>query len=64
MEKTIKYEKAVAELETIVVEMEAGKLDLDELTTKLKRAKQLITLCNDRLTKTDAEIQKILTAEK
>lgn len=64
MEKTIKYEKAVAELETIVAEMEAGKLDLDELTTKLKRAKQLITLCNDRLTKTDAEIQKILTAEK
>lgn len=64
MEKTIKYEKAVAELETIVAEMEAGRLDLDELTTKLKRAKQLITLCNDRLTKTDAEIQKILTAEK
>ena len=44
--------------------MEDGELNLDELTTKLKRAQQLIKTCNDRLTKTDAEIQKILQAKK
>lgn len=59
MEK-IKYEQAVAELEQIVAQMEAGELDLDTLTVKLKRAQELIKLCNDRLTKTDKEIQKIL----
>lgn len=64
MEKTMKYEKAVAELEQIVAKMESGELDLDALTTQLKRAQQLIKLCNDRLTKTDEEIQKILGGDK
>lgn len=60
MEKTMKYEQAVAELEKIVAQMESGELDLDMLTIKLKRAQALIQLCKDRLTKTDEEIQKIL----
>ncbi|MEE1121674.1 MAG: exodeoxyribonuclease VII small subunit [Prevotella sp.] len=60
----INYEEAMAELEQIVGQMEDGELNLDELTTKLKRAQQLIKTCNDRLTKTDAEIQKILQAKK
>lgn len=60
MEKTIKYEQAVAELEKIVAQMESGELDLDALTSKLKRAQELIKMCKDRLTKTDEEIQKIL----
>ena len=60
----INYEEAMAELEQIVGQMEDGELNLDELTTKLKRAQQLIKTCNDRLTKTDTEIQKILQAKK
>lgn len=60
----INYEEAMGELEQIVEQMEDGELNLDELTTKLKRAQQLIKTCNDRLTKTDAEIQKILQAKK
>ena len=59
MEK-ITYEQAVAELETIVKKMEGDQLDIDSLTTQLKRAKTLITMCKDKLKKTDAEIQKIL----
>lgn len=58
--ETIKYENAITELEQIVQQMESGQLDLDTLTTKLKRAQQLIKLCKDRLTKTDEDIQKIL----
>lgn len=64
MEKTMKYEKAIAELEQIVGQMESGELDLDTLTTKLKRAQELIKMCKDRLTKTDEEIQQILNADK
>ena len=62
MEK-ITYEQAVAELETIVKKMEGDQLDIDSLTTQLKRAKALITMCKDKLKKTDAEIQKILEEE-
>lgn len=60
METKMKYEQAVAELEQIVAQMESGEMDLDALTSKLKRAQELIKLCKDRLTKTDAEIKKIL----
>lgn len=60
MEKKLNYEAAIAELEQIVRKMESGEQDLDTLTTQLKRAQQLIKMCKDRLTKTDAEIQKIL----
>lgn len=64
MAETVNYEKAIAELEQIVRKMESGQLDLDALTTNLKRAQELITLCKDRLTKTDAEIQQILNDKR
>lgn len=62
MEK-MKYEIAVAELEEIVTSMESGKMNLDELTTKLQEAKKLIAFCKERLEKTDEEIKKILNEE-
>ena len=62
MEK-MKYEIAVAELEEIVTAMESGKMNLDELTTKLQEAKKLIVFCKERLEKTDEEIKKILNEE-
>lgn len=62
MEK-MKYEKAVSKLEEIVSAMESGKMNLDELTTKLQEAKKLIVFCKERLEKTDVEIKKILNEE-
>lgn len=56
----MKYEEALRELEAIVRDMESGSLDIDKLGEKLKRAKLLIQLCKDRLTKTDEEIKAIL----
>lgn len=56
----MKYENAVHQLEDIVEKLENNELDIDEMTTQLKKAQQLIKLCKDRLTKTDEEIQKIL----
>ena len=55
MEKELKYEAAIAELQSIVHKMENDELDIDQM------AEQLIKLCKDKLTKTDAEIKKILT---
>jgi exodeoxyribonuclease VII small subunit len=56
----MKYEEALQQLETIVRKMEGGEYDVDELTEQLKQAQKLIKLCRDKLTKTDAEIKKIL----
>ena len=43
--------------------MENDQLDIDTLAEQLKRAKSLIQLCKDKLTKTDDEIRKILEGE-
>lgn len=58
-----KYEDAIRQLENIVEKLENNELDIDELSKQLKTAQRLIKLCKDRLTKTDAEIQKILSAD-
>lgn len=64
MEKQeMKYEKAVYELEEIVDKMERDELDIDQLSEQLKRAKVLVKLCKDKLTKTDEEIKKLLSEE-
>lgn len=63
MKQEVKYEAAFAELQSIVQRMENDELDIDQLTTQLKRAQELIKLCRDKLTKTDEEIKKILTEE-
>lgn len=62
--KEIKYEEAISELESIVDKMENGELDVDSMASELKKAQNLIKLCKDKLTKTDAEIKKILADDK
>lgn len=59
----MKYEDAMRQLEGIVDKMENGELDVDSLCEQLKTAQKLIKMCRDKLTKTDAEIAKLL-AEK
>ena len=44
--------------------MESGELDIDMMSTELKKAQLLIKLCKDKLTKTDEEIKKILESGK
>lgn len=59
-----KYEQALKKLETIVRQMEDDQLDVDQMTEQLKEALHLIQFCRDRLTKTDEEIQRILSASE
>lgn len=61
--KEIKYKEAVALLEEIVDKMENDELDIDQLSDQLKRAKELVKLCKDKLTKTDEEIKKLLSED-
>lgn len=59
MNEEVKYEEALAQLETIVRKMEANEYDIDELAVQLKTAQRLIKFCKDKLTKTEEELQKI-----
>ena len=61
MNNHLKYEEALSQLETIVHKMESNEYDIDELAVQLKTAQQLIKFCKDKLTKTEAELQKINT---
>ena len=62
--ETIKYEEALRQLDEIVQKMERNEYGIDELTTQLKKAKELIQLCKSQLTKTDEDIKKILEDDK
>ena len=59
MNETMKYEEALAQLETIVRKMEQNEYNIDELAAQLKTAQRLIKFCKDKLTKTGEELQKI-----
>lgn len=59
MEETMKYEEAIIQLEDIVRKMENDEYSIDEIAVQLKEAQRLIKFCKDKLTKTEAEIQKI-----
>ena len=59
MNEELKYEEALAQLDTIVRKMEQNEYDLDELAAQLKTAQRLIKFCKDKLTKTEEELQKI-----
>lgn len=56
----MKYEEAIRELDGIVSKVENNQLDIDQLTTQLKRAKELVAFCRDVLYKTDEEVKALL----
>lgn len=56
MNENMKYEEAMAQLETIVRKMESNEWDIDEIAAQLKTAQRLIKFCRDKLTKTESEL--------
>ena len=59
-EKKPSFNKAVEELENILDQIESGELDVDELSGKVKRASELLRLCQSKLRDTEEEIDKII----
>lgn len=57
------YTEAYNELQEIVRKMENADVSVDELTKNIERATQLIRICKDKLTKTEAEVNKIMEQE-
>lgn len=54
------YTEAFEELQTLVEEMENAQVSIDDLTKKLKRAGELIEICQAKLSDTEEEVAKIL----
>lgn len=60
MDKKLTYEQALERLEHIVAALEHNEINLDQLSDKLKEAKELLAFCKEKLTKTEADIKKII----
>jgi exodeoxyribonuclease VII small subunit len=60
MSEKINYTEAFEELQRIVSEIEMGEISVDELSEKVKRAAQLITICRSKLSTTEEDVNKIL----
>lgn len=58
------YTTALQELENIVRGLEQGPHDIDTLSERLARARQLLDFCNKRLYQVKSEIDKTLDHEQ
>ena len=59
-ENKLNYKEAMAEIENIVAKLEDNQLDVDELSSKVKRVSELIAFCKSKLHETEEEVEKIL----
>lgn len=57
---TIGYRAAIEELDQILASIESTDVDIDELSTKVRRAQQLIELCSQRITRAQDEVAKVI----
>lgn len=64
MPQTITYESALAELEQIVAAVERGEMPIDQLTTNIKRAQELLALCKNQLTQVETDVNTLLNGNQ
>ncbi|MEG1909991.1 MAG: exodeoxyribonuclease VII small subunit [Bacteroidales bacterium] len=60
MKKKLTYTQAFEELQNLVAQMENAQVSIDDLTQKLKRAGELIEICQSKLSDTEEEVSKLL----
>ncbi|MGM9803216.1 MAG: exodeoxyribonuclease VII small subunit [Muribaculaceae bacterium] len=60
MDNNITYNNAIKELEEIIAKMQNNQCSIDDLSTLTSRSLHLLTICREKLTKTDEELKKIL----
>jgi exodeoxyribonuclease VII small subunit len=57
--KEFSFNQAVNEIGKILKEIETGVMDVDRLSAEVKRASELIRLCQKKLKSTEEEINAI-----
>lgn len=61
--ENLPYGDAIEEVESILQQIEARDLDIDELSGNVNRALALIRVCKAKLRKTEEELEKALNDE-
>ncbi len=56
----MKYEEALSQLQDIVGMLERKEIKIDQLSNKVKEAKELVDYCRGKLDDTEEEINKII----
>ncbi len=59
-DENFSYNKAVAELDKILKELQSDNCDIDSMVALTRRAAELIQACRRRLTATDEELRRVL----
>ena len=60
MEKKVKFEDKIKELENIINDLETGEIDLDESINKYSEAMKLVKECDQRLNDIEKQVSKII----
>ncbi|RKY38413.1 MAG: exodeoxyribonuclease VII small subunit [Candidatus Omnitrophota bacterium] len=60
MKKEIKYSQAIEELNQILGDLETEKIDVDEVSLKVKRAIELIKFCKEKIKRTEWEVKRVI----
>lgn len=58
--KDLPFEDALKRLETLVSEMEAGELSLDQMIAHFEEGSTLVNQCGKRLTEVERRIEKLV----
>ncbi|UCG35457.1 MAG: exodeoxyribonuclease VII small subunit [Candidatus Omnitrophota bacterium] len=58
--KALKYSDAIEELNAILDDLQSERIDVDEVSDKVKRATELIKLCREKIEQTELEVRKIV----
>lgn len=55
------YDEALAELRSILQQLQEGQIGIEEMSNKVKRAAELVQFCKEKLRNTEEEVEKLLT---
>lgn len=55
------YTEAFEELQQIVAEIEQGEISVDELSSKVAKAAELIKICKQKLSTTEDNVNRIFS---
>ncbi|MBP3765987.1 MAG: exodeoxyribonuclease VII small subunit [Bacilli bacterium] len=61
MEKKIKFEEKMKNLESIINDLENGEIDLDESIDKYTKAMALVKECDSELKSVEEQVSKLVT---
>lgn len=62
--KKIKYSEAMAEVEQILARLRSGQMSVDELSSNVARATQLIAECRTILSRTESEVERLINPDE